>query len=258
MLDRAMAWFNRDASSAKGPNAQRNVVKHTFDIPVKVRVRSMSEPLQATVLHIAIGNCRMRSWMSLERGTAVAFDWQLRDGKTLHLNGTVAARYPASSGVGFEHAIALEQLPDADADALARDLAALSRRTAAARNFDTCLVDVSHFTGYRVADDFPIAYRNEGTRASASVGRACDVMGSGLRMRCEHRLRAGEILSLQFTLPVLANERRRHPQLSVKAKVLGSVKDSRRRDAYELQFVDTDGTVRVELARYIHAAQQQK
>jgi hypothetical protein len=253
-----MAWFNRNAPSAKGQNAQRSVVKHTFDVPVKVRVRSMSEPLQATVLHLAVANCRMRSWMSLERGTAVAFDWQLSDGRILHLSGAVAARYPASSGVGFEHAIALEELPVADADALARDLATLSRRTAAARNFDTSVVDVSHFTGYRVADDFPIAYRSEGARTTASVGRACDVMGGGLRMRCEHRLRSGDILSLQFTLPARSNARRQHPQLSVKAKVLGTVKDSRRRDAYELQFLDTDGTLRVELARYIHAAQQQQ
>jgi hypothetical protein len=65
-------------------------------------------------------------------------------------------------------------------------------------------------------------------------------------------------VNLQFTLPARGQERRRHPQLNVKAKVLGTIKDSRRRDAYELQFVDTDGVVRVELARYIYAAQQQK
>lgn len=216
----------------------------------------MAEPLQATVLHIAVASCRLRSWMSLERGTALSFDWRLSAGKLLQLNGAVAARYPARSGVGFEYAVALEALPEADADALARDLAALVRR-AVARGFDTSIVDVSQFTGYRVADDFPIAYRVEGARAASSIGRACDVTGSGLRMRCEHRLRAGEILSLQFTLPARAKERRAHPQISVKAKVLGTVKDSRSRDAYELQFVDTDGVVRVELGRYIYAAQQQ-
>jgi hypothetical protein len=253
-----MAWFNRNAPSSDGQKSQRNVTKHTFDVPVKLRVRSSAEPLQGTVLHIAVGSCRVRSWMSLERGTAVSFDWILSDGKTLQLNGAVAARYPATEGVGFEYAIALEKVPEDDADALARDAALLARRTAAARSFDTSIVDVSQFTGYRVADDFPIAYRTEGARTTSSIGRACDVMGYGLRMRCEHRLRAGEIVNLQFTLPTRNQERRRHPQLSVKAKVLGTIKDSRRRDAYELQFIDTDGVVRVELARYIYAAQQQK
>lgn len=248
-----MAWLNGNGPKEPGQKPSRDVIKHTYDIPIKLRVRSMSEPLVATLLHIAVGGCRMRSWMSLERGTALAFDWRLMDGNVLQLAGAVAARYPSRSGVGFEYAVALEQLPEADADALARDAAALARRTAAARSFDTSIVDVSQFTGYRVADDFPIAYRTDGARASSSIGRACDVMGSGLRMRCEHRLRAGEIVNVQFTLPTRNGARR--PQLSVRAKVLGTVKDSRRRDAYELQFVDIDGIVRAELGRYIHTAQ---
>jgi hypothetical protein len=43
--------------------------------------------------------------------------------------------------------------------------------------------------------------------------------------------------------------------LKLKAKLLGTVKDARRRDAYEVQFLEVDGMAREELARYIHASQ---
>ncbi|HKU66366.1 MAG TPA: PilZ domain-containing protein [Candidatus Baltobacteraceae bacterium] len=226
-----------------------------MNVPVKIRVRRVAEPVQATMLHIAVAGCRIRCWMALERGTAVSFDWSLDGGKVLQLSGAVAARYAARNGaVGFEYAIALEELPESDSDALAREAALLARRSAAARSYDTSIVDVSQFTGKRVPDDFPIAFRIEGGHATSSIGRACDVMGSGLRIRCDYAFRPGEIVLLQFTLPDRKELRRRFPALKVKAKVLGGVKDSRRRDSYEVQFVDVGSTVREELARYISAS----
>ncbi len=250
-----MAWFNETASPIK-QSAARNV-NHSFDIPLKIRVRGVAEAVHSTLLHIAVAVCRLRSWMPLERGTAISFDWRLGSGKVLQMSGVVAARYPTRDGsIGFEYAIALEELPEADSDALAREAALLARRTASARNFDTSLVDVAQFTGYRVPDDFTIGYRPGDNGAVPKVGRACDVTGNGLRIRCDHHLRAGELLTLTFALPDRKNLRHRFPQLKLKAKVLGTVKDSRRRDAYEVHFVDVDGKARTELARYISASQK--
>jgi hypothetical protein len=273
-----MAWFGKTPYSTA--NTARVPLAHTFDVPVKIRVKSVAEPVHATLLHIAISGCRLRSWMLLERGTAISFDWRLGDGKLLQLSGVIAARYaPRNGGVGFEYALALEALPEADADALAREAAMLARRTASARSYDTSLVDISQFTGYRVPDDFAIGYRCDDPRAATKIGRACDVTGDGLRMRCDDRFRTGEVVVLQFTLPdhVLSVHKgkddelvvgpfgyRRMPrkylrrpfgQLKLKAKIAGVVKDSQRRDAYELKFVDVDGMSREELARYIHASQ---
>lgn len=274
-----MSWFSKSPYGGQQSTA-RNVIQHTFDVPVKMRVRGVAEPVQATLLHIAVSGCRLRSWMHLERGTAVSFEWRLGDGKLLQLTGAVAARYaPRNGGVGFEYAVALEDLPEADADALAREAAMLARRTASARSYDTSLVDISQFTGYRVPDEFGIAYRPDDPRISAKIGRACDVTGSGLRMRCEEPLRTGTVLVLQLTLPdhVLQVHhgkddelvvgpfgyrrmprkylRRPFGQLKIKAKVIATVRDSRRRESYELQFIDVDGMSREELARYIHASQ---
>lgn len=272
-----MAWLGNKA--AKDPQ-QPSVSKHTFDVPVKLRLRGAGNPIQATLLHIAVAGCRLRSWMQMERGTALSFDWRLADGKVLQISGVVATRYaPRNGGVGFEYAVALDALPHADADALAREAALLSRRTASARSYDTSLVDISQFTGYRVPDDFAIAYRSDDPRSVRKRAHACDVSGNGLRMRCEHPLRVDEMLVLHFTLPAHVLRvhggkedewvtgpfghrrvprkylRRPFAELTLKARVASRVRDSRRRDAYELQFIDVDGIAREELARYIHASQ---
>lgn len=276
-----MSWLEKDSLGNK-QGKQPAVIKHTFDVPVKFRLRGVKEPVQGTLLHIAISGCRLRSWMLMERGTAISFEWRLAGGKLLELSGAVAARYaPRNGGVGFEYAIALEALPQADADALSGEAAMLARRTASARSYDTSLIDISQFTGYRVGDDFGIAYRDEDPRALQKRGSACDVTGNGLRLRCDHALKADDRLVLQFTLPehVLHVHKgkddelvvgpfgyRRVPrkylrrpfhELKIKARVLGTAKDSHRRDAFEVQFLDVDGMAREELARYIHASQLQ-
>ncbi len=273
-----MSWLSKPL--AEQQTNDQPAVKQSFDVPVRLRLRGVKEPVQATLLHIALAGCRLRSWMLLERGTSVSFEWRLTDGKLLTLTGAIAARYtPRNGGVGFEYAVALEQIPADDADALSREAAMLAKRTASARSYDTSLVDISQFTGYRVPDDFQVAFRADDVRAIAKTASASDVTGNGLRLRCEQQLRAGAVLVLQFALPehVLGVHkgkddelvvgpfgyrrvprkylRRPFAQLKLRARVLGAVKDSRRRDSYELQFLEVDGMAREELARYIHASQ---
>lgn len=273
-----MAWLNKRGSPYSDNTS--DVSKHTFDVPVRLRLRGVAEPVQGTLLHIALAGCRLRSWMLMERGTAVSFEWRLGSGKLLELSGVVAARYaPRNGGVGFEYALALEPLPAQDADALAREAAMLARRTASARSYDTSLVDISQFTGYRVPHDFELTYRTDDVRSTHKRARACDVMGNGLRLHCEETLKSNQQLVLHLTLPEhvlnvhkgkdddlvvgpfgyrrvpLKSLRRPFAQLRLKVRVLGKVKDSRRRDAYDLEFLDVDGMAREELARYIHASQ---
>jgi hypothetical protein len=273
-----MAWLSK--KPAPPASAQVDPGKHAFDVPVKLRLRGVAEQVQATLLHIAVSGCRLRCWMMMERGTALSFEWRLADGKLLQIAGVVAARYqPRNGGVGFEYAVALEPLAERDADALAKEAAMLQRRSSSARSYDTSLVDISQFTGYRVPGDFTVAYRISDPRIGAKPAQACDVTGNGLRLRCEERLRDGQELALQFRLPdgVLDVHKgkddelvtgplgyRRVPRkylrrpfvdLKVRARVAGIVKDSRGREAYEMQFMEVDGLAREELARYIHASQ---
>jgi|SRR5579884_143474 len=273
-----MAWLNK-RSNREIPGTL-DIGKHTFDVPVKLRVRGVAEPVHAMLLHIALAGCRLRSWMLLERGAGISFDWRLSSGKLLSINGVVAARYaPRNGGVGFEYAVALEELPEADADELAREAAMLARRSASARSYDTSLVDISQFTGFRVPDEFELTYRIDDPRVTPKRAQACDVMGNGLRLRCDETLKVNQQLVLQFRLPEhvlnvhkgkdddlvigpfgyrrvpLKYMRRPFAELRLKARVTAVAKDSKRRDCYDVEFVDADGMAREELARYIHAAQ---
>jgi hypothetical protein len=272
-----MAWLNKDGASPSGP-VQTDTVKRTFDIPVKMRVRNLAEPIQATLLHIAVSGCRLHSTMQMERGTALSFDWRLSNGKLLNVAGVVAARYPAKDGgPGFEYAIAVEAMAEDDANALARE-AAMLVRSASARSYDTALVDISQFIGYRVPDDVKVAYRIDNPR-TFGLGQACDITGNALRLRCSDPLRRDETVYLSVRLPdVVLNVhkgsddelvtapmthkriprkllRRPFEEIQLRGRITGSVKDSKRRDAYEVELLDVDGLARQELARYIHASQ---
>lgn len=273
-----MAWL----SNSRKPQAPAlaDPGKHSFDVPITFRLRGVKEPVSATLLHIAVAGCRLRSWMLLERGTAISFDWRLSNGKVLALVGVVAARYaPRNGGVGFEYAIALERIAEADADALAGEAAMLQRRSSAERSYDTSLVDISQFTGYRVPNDFAIVFRPEGSTAGAKTAQACDVTGNSLRMRCDQPLRVNQILALQFRLPEAVLDvhkgkddelvvgphgyrrvprkylRRPFEELHLRGRVVATVKDSQRRDCYEVELLDAGGLAREEIARYIHASQ---
>jgi hypothetical protein len=277
-----MAWLSNKNQLSQAA-ALPDPGKHSFDVPIKIALRGVAEPVQATLLHIALAGCRMRSWMLMERGTALSFDWRLSDGKKLTLTGVVAARYaPRNGGVGFEYAVALERIPPADADALAREAAMLERKSASARSYDTSLIDISQFTGYRVPDDFAITYRPDDPRIGARIAQACDVTGNALRMRCGDQFRVGQVLSLQFRLPDRVLEvhkgkddemvvgphgyrrvprkylRRPFEELRLRGRIAATVKDSHGRESYEIELLEVNGLAREEIARYIHASQLSK
>ena len=277
-----MAWLSKkQADSLRSAAPASDTGRPSFDVPVRIRIRGVQEPVQATLLHLCVTGGRLRCWMLMERGTAVSFDWQAGDRK-IGLYGTVAARYPARAGTtGFEYAVALEALARADADVIARDAALLTRKSAAARAYDTSLVDISGFTGFRVPGDLPVAFRTEEMRVGTRPAVGCDVNGGGMRLRCNDELRDAQLLTLQFRLnddvlrvhqgrddemvvgPMgyrrmpLRSLRRPFEELRLKARVTGRTTDSKNRAAYEIQFVEVDGLAREELARYIHAAQLQ-
>lgn len=271
-----MAWLNKPSGPPPPPAAP----KASFDVPVRFHVRGVTEAVQGTLLHIAVSGCRLRSWLLMDRGTGISLQWRLGDGKVLDLAGVVAARYaPRNGGVGFEYAVAFEAIPEADADALSREAAMLQRRASSARSYDTSLVDISQFTGYRVPADFPLSFKIDDPRVGAKSGHGCDLSGNMLRLRTSEALRQGQNVALTFRLPdgVLGVHqgkddelvtgpfgyrrvprkylRRPFEELRLRARVLGAVTDSQHRQAFELELLDVDGLAREEIARYIHAAQ---
>lgn len=253
-------------------------VKHTFDVPIKMRIRGDSSAQAATLLHIAISGCRIQAGIALERGTGLSFEWRLSNGTLLNVAGVIAARYAPKNGApGHEYAVALETMPEHEAEALAREAEQLVR-SASARNYDTALVDISQFLNYRVPDEVTVSYRIDNPR-SFGVGRACDITGNALRLRCADTLRTNETIHIAARLPdvVLSvhkgNDeelvagpmgtrqvprkvlRQPFKEIQLSGRVTGVVKDSRRRDAYEIELAELNALARQEIARYIHASQ---
>jgi hypothetical protein len=272
-----MAWQDKDGASPLGTSPTEEV-KHTFDLPVKLRVRGVAQPVQGTLLHIAISGCRVHAPVSMERGTGLSFEWRLSNGKLLDVAGVVAARYaPKNGGAGFEYAMALDAMSEDESDALERE-AGLLVRSASARSYDTALVDISQFMNYRVPDDVRVSYRVDNPR-TFGIGNACDITGNALRLNCADALRANETVHLAVRLPdmVLSVHRGsddelvtapmgthqvprkvlRQPfqEIQVSGRVVATVKDSKRRSAYEIELLEVNGLARQELARYIHASQ---
>lgn len=253
-------------------------VKATFDVPVKMRVRGALLAASATLLHIAISGCRLRASAVMERGTALSFEWRLSDGKLLDIAGVVAARYPTRNGApGYEYAVALEAMAQDDTEALEKEAEQLVR-SASAKSYDTALVDISQFLNYRVPDDVTVSFRIDNPR-TFGIASACDITGNALRLRCSETLRANETVHLAVKLPdVVLNVhkgrddelvtapmstqqvprkalRRPFQEIQMSGRVSGVVKDSKRRDAYEIEFLDLNSVARQEIARYIHASQ---
>lgn len=253
-------------------------IKRTFDLPVKMRIRGTADSVQATLLHIAISGCRLRASAAMERGTGLSFEWRLSNGKLLDVAGVIAAQYPPKNGSGgWEYAVALEPMSDADSEALASE-AALLVRNASARSYDTALVDISQFTNYRVPLDVRVSYRIDNPR-TFGIAEACDITGNALRLHCNETLRARETLHLAVRLPdgVLSVHkgdgeelvtaptgegqvprkvlRQPFKEIQLSGRIVGTVKDSKRRDAYEVELIEVNPVARQELARYIHASQ---
>jgi hypothetical protein len=285
-----MTWLNNNQSQAaqaapaaqgvKPAQPEQPEIKHTFDVPVKFRLLGVAEPIAATLLHIALSGCRFRTWMLLQKGTALSFDWRLSSGKVLAIHGTVAARYaPRNGGVGFEYAIALKQIEGPDADALASEAAMLQRKSSSARSYDTSLIDISQFTGYRVPGDFAVSYKGDDPRIGAKIAQASDLTGNALRLRCGEPMRAQQVIQLSLRLPDRVLDvhkgkdddmvvgphgyrrvprkylRRPFEELKLRGRILGQTKDSQNRDAYEVELLEVSGLAREEIARYIHASQ---
>jgi len=272
-----MAGLNKDGASPTAPT-QTETIKPTFDVPVKMRVRGAAESIPATLLHIAVSGCRLHTNRSMERGAALSFEWRLSNGKLLNVAGVVAARYtPRNGGPGFEYAVAIEAMPEEEGNALEQE-AAMLVRSASARSYDTALVDISQFINYRVPDDVTVSYRIDNPR-TFGIGGASDITGNALRLRCHETLRKDETVYLAVRLPDVilgvhkGNDdelvaaplgqkrvprkllRRPFEEIQLRGRITGSVKDSKRRDAYEVELLGVDGLARQELARYIHASQ---
>lgn len=98
----------------------------TLDFPITFRVRGTHSSINATLLQLGIGGCRLRTWRIMPAGEKVSIELPTTEG-FLRVEGRVRNSV-AAQGANYEHIVELEPLGGADADRLARESAMLVRR----------------------------------------------------------------------------------------------------------------------------------
>ncbi|HTU81233.1 MAG TPA: PilZ domain-containing protein [Candidatus Acidoferrales bacterium] len=278
-----MVWLDRDSPPLRERGNQRRYYRQSIELPVGVTVRGLPAPVYGTLINISEAGCRLRSLILLDRNRIVEFLLNCSDGKELALRGRILSRTTPQSEAGFEYGIVFEGSAPADRDALAREIAHMQRRAAAARV--TAREAAKYAAGggrqrrssVRAFVTFPVRYRIN--NRSAANGEASDVSAGGLRLICQEPLEIGCEAELRFTLPSgvlnvypppeerleitpfgerrirVPDNRRPFAEMLLRARVLTQHEPLGGRDVYGVGFVDIDGYQREEIARFTHAVQ---
>ncbi|HET9095740.1 MAG TPA: PilZ domain-containing protein [Candidatus Baltobacteraceae bacterium] len=262
---------------------ERSGYRQPVDLPVQVSVSGIRIPVNATIVDVSVTGCRLRSWIALERGSKVAFDWP-REHVDLRLTGSVMARRPSDQGGAFEYGVSFAGLLPAQGDLLAREIAEAQRREALNRGREAAAMNVSpaQFNRrhtYRARAEFSVDVTFEERKTAAIKVTATDISVGGLRIVCERELTSNDEVTVRFRLPdnVLGvfppgvredivmtpfgprrrakNNRRPFEEMRIRSRIANRLKDWHGRPAFGVAFVEIDAYSREEIARFIHAVQ---
>ena len=250
---------------------ERSSYRQSVDLPVRVDVRGIRLPINARIVDVSATGCRIRSWIALERGANVSFDWP-RESARLRLAGTVAARRPSSEGETFEYGVTFTGLLPAETDLLAREIIEAQRREAFNRAQRAAAIqvkpsDVNRRGAYRANVEFALQLVFAQRPGAFIAVTACDISAGGLRISCERELKVNDEVQLRFRLPnevlrvfpahvdELKKQRRPFEEMRILARVASRLEDIDGKPAYGIAFIEVDAYTREEIARFIHAVQ---
>lgn len=261
----------------------RESYRQTVDLPVQVDVRGVRLPINATIVDISVSGCRLRSWIALDRGVSVAFDWP-RESVRLRLAGSVVARRPSPQGETYEYGVTFTGLLPDEQATLTREILEAQRREAfnraqraAAMNVKPS--DINRRTAYRANVQFPLELTFVDKPGAPFHVTASDISAGGLRITCDRELDVNDEVMLRFHLPndVLRvfpaqieeevvmtpfgprtrtrNQRRAFEEMRIRARVASRLGGEEDAPAFGIAFVEVEAYTREEIARFIHAVQ---
>lgn len=258
---------------------------HSLEMPVVMSVRRLPAPVYGTLMEITAHGAKIRSLVLMERGTEVEFDLGIGSGAPLTITGRIEARRNAPSGARFEYHLVFSNMSDVQIDMLARHVRELEVRAAAARSIQKAIdampsTDRERRGSYRALSAFAVHFRREGEEWRE--GRVGDISATGIRMNCGELIAIGTMLDTRLTLPssildvypeetaVLdmsngtprrigrADMRRPFDEMSIRGRVVTRFQPVRDREVYGVAFLEIDGYLREEIARFTHAVQLSK
>ena len=263
---------------------ERSSFRQTVDLPVQIDVRGIRLPVNATIVDISVSGCRLRSWIALERGVTVAFDWP-RPTLRLRLAGSIVARRPSAQGEAFEYGVTFTGLLPSEADAMQREILEAQRREAfnrAQREAEMRAAQPgtsNRRTAYRANVAFPLEITYVDRPEKPIEVTASDISAGGLRISSDREFVPADEIVVRFRLPehVLRvypatvedetvmtpfgprrrshNRRRPFEEMRVRSRIASRLADVDGMPAYGVAFVELDAYTREEIARFIHAVQ---
>lgn len=262
---------------------ERSSYRQLVDLEIVVDVRGIRLPINARIVDISVTGCRIRSWIALERGANIAFDWP-REGVKLRLAGTVAARRPSTEGETFEYGVTFTGLLPAESDLLAREIIEAQRREAFNRAQRAAALqvkpsDVNRRGAYRANIEFPLEVTLADRPGAPINVTASDISAGGLRIACDRELTVNDEIQLRFRLPVevlrvfpaevreevvmtpfgprtrTKNQRRPFEEMRIRSRVASRLSAEGEAPVFGIAFVEIDAYTREEIARFIHAVQ---
>lgn len=259
---------------------------HSLEMPIVMNVRRLPAPVYATLMEITASGAKIRSLVLLDRGTELEFDLGIAGGTPIAVRGRVHHRRNAPSGARFEYQLTFDLMPEAQIDALARQIRDVEVRAASSRSMQAAInalptTDSNRRGAYRALTSFPVQFKRDGDSVSME-GRVADLSSTGIRMNCAETIAIGTLVELRFTLPssvldvypeeTLAIDmssgtprrigrpdmRRPFDTMVLRARVVTRFQPVRDREVYGVAFLEIDGYQREEIARFTHALQLSK
>ncbi|MDP9017889.1 MAG: PilZ domain-containing protein [Candidatus Eremiobacteraeota bacterium] len=270
-------------SSNNGP--ARNFFRLAVNLPLKLDVTGIPQPVPATLIDISEGGCKISSKSILLKEVDLAFEVPRNGKEPLKLRGKV--RHIEFKGVThtFDYGISYVGLRPADTDAIYQFVVEEQRRKLQAKDTDNApTTRVGGKTKdreaavLRVERRFPIKFTIFGQR-TLEAGIAIDVSRGGMRVILPRQMPDDRTLELRFTLPddvldvltrrehsraeglfgrdITVKEKRARlfQELRIQVKMLPGWHEIKGAFHYSVSFLRPKPDFTEEIERFLHAAQ---
>lgn len=204
---------------------------------VEMTVEGFPRPVQATVLDISIGGCRVSTRSILLTGSAVEFQLPLGIRSSVQIKGKVRHAAPGSDNGSLEIGIEFAQLSAADA-------AALSAFIEEGR-----AQDAGGQSSIRVETEFPVICMLQGQKPFEAL--AIDIGRGGMRIALPRQLPTATTVALNFAL---ADSSGMRLEIKTRGKIVGSAK-AFKEFHHNVVFIDISPAMNEAIARFVRAKQ---
>ena len=202
---------------------------------VEMSVEGFPRPVQATVLDISLGGCRVATRSILLTGSTVEFQLPLGIRSAVQIKGRVRHAAPGGDNGSLEVGVEFAQLHPKDAEALTAFIEDGRSR------------DAEGQSSVRVETEFPVMIVPQGQKAAVEA-LAIDIGRGGMRVAFDKQWPTASTVALQFNLGDNGG------QIKTRGKIVGSAK-AFKEFHHNIVFIDISPVMNEAIAKFVRAKQ---